>query len=304
MAKTSSQTDFLIISQTITALSVDLSKIANDLKFMASGPRGGIGEIILPELQKGSSIMPGKINPVMPETVNQLYYLVSGNNLSIEKAAEGSQMELGVMLPIIVDKLIESIKLTTEVIHQFDKLCVQGIKADKEKCKYYLENGTAYATLLVPRLGYDLVSKIVKESIFKNKKSVFCPYFNTEVILNADGFHHLQFSGRTERNKNEQLLKLNLSPLAISVIKKSGTVQEYRKILATIGKKSKTDGSVIMKHIEYWGFVAIVGQEKIKVKAIVRRVGDGNLIFWSVMPHPKIDKNRGQKMFTAGIEED
>jgi aspartate ammonia-lyase len=137
---------------------------------MASGPKGGIGEIILPELQKGSSIMPGKINPVMPETVNQLYYLVSGNNLSIEKAAEGSQMELGVMLPIIVDKLIESIKLTTEVIHQFDKLCVQGIKVDKEKCRYHLENGTAYATLLVPRLGYDLVSKIVKESILKNKK--------------------------------------------------------------------------------------------------------------------------------------
>ena len=98
----------------------------------------------------------------MPETVNQLYYLVSGNNLSIEKAAAGAQMELGAMLPIIVDKLIESVKLTTEVIGQFDKLCVRGIKADKEKCKYFLENSTAYATLLVPRLGYDLVSEIVK----------------------------------------------------------------------------------------------------------------------------------------------
>ena len=84
MAKTSSQVDFLIISQTITALCVDLSKIASDFRFMASGPHGGIGEIILPELQKGSSIMPGKVNPVIPETVNQLYYLVSGNNLSIE----------------------------------------------------------------------------------------------------------------------------------------------------------------------------------------------------------------------------
>ena len=169
MAKTSSQTDFLIISQTITALCVDLSKIASDLRFMSSGPHGGIGEIILPELQKGSSIMPGKVNPVIPEAVNQLYYLVSGNNLSIEKAAEGSQMELGVMLPTIVDKLLESIKFTGEVINQFDKLCISGIKADPKKCKYFLEISTAYATLLVPRLGYDLVSEIVKKSIASGK---------------------------------------------------------------------------------------------------------------------------------------
>jgi aspartate ammonia-lyase len=169
MAKTSGQTDFLIISQTVTALCLDLSKIATDLRFMASGPHGGIGEIILPELQKGSSIMPGKINPIMPETVNQLYYLVSGNNISIEKAADGSQMELGVMLPIIVDKLIGSIKITTEVINQFDKLCIVGIKANKERCKFHLENSTAYATLLIPRLGYDTVSEIVKKSVSTNK---------------------------------------------------------------------------------------------------------------------------------------
>lgn len=169
MAKTSSQTDFLIISGTITALCVDLSKIANDLRFMTSGPRGGIGEIILPELQKGSSIMPGKVNPVIPETVNQLYYLVSGNNLSIEKAVESAQLELGVMLPLIVDKLIDSIKLTTEVIHQFDKLCIKGIKADKAKCLSHLEQSTAYATLLVPKLGYDTVAEIVKKSITQNK---------------------------------------------------------------------------------------------------------------------------------------
>lgn len=169
MAKTSSQADFLIISQMITALGVDLSKIANDFKFMASGPLGGIGELILKELQKGSSIMPGKVNPVMPEVLNQLYYLVSGNNISIEKAVEGSQMELGVMLPVVVDKLIESIKLTTEAIGHFDDLCVKEIKADKEKCKYHLEHSTAYATLLVPYLGYDIVSLLVKKSISSNK---------------------------------------------------------------------------------------------------------------------------------------
>ncbi|MBI3888717.1 aspartate ammonia-lyase [Candidatus Nomurabacteria bacterium] len=169
MSKTSGQTDFLIISQTITTLCVDLSKIANDFKFMSSGPNGGIGEIILPEIQKGSSIMPGKVNPVLPETVNQLYFLVSGNNVSIEKAVEGAQMELGVMIPIMVDRLIESIILSTETINQFDKLCVAGIKADKEKCKKHLEVSTAYATLLSPRLGYDKVSEIVKKSTTTKK---------------------------------------------------------------------------------------------------------------------------------------
>jgi aspartate ammonia-lyase len=169
MSKTSSQVDFLMISQIITSLSVDLSKVANDLRFMSSGPNGAIGEIILPELQKGSSIMPGKVNPVMPETVNQLYYLVSGNNVSIEKAVESSQMELGVMLPIVVDKLIDSIKITGEVIDQFDNLCIKGIKVNKENCKYHLERSTAYSTLLVPRLGYDTVSYIVKKSIISNK---------------------------------------------------------------------------------------------------------------------------------------
>lgn len=169
MAKTSSQIDFLMISQVITSLCLDLSKIANDFKFMASGPRGGVREIILPDIQKGSSIMPGKVNPVMPETLNQLYYIVSGNNLSIEKAVEGSQMELGVMLPVIVDKLIESIKITTEVIIQFDKLCLKGVKADKENCLKHLENSTAYSTLLVPYLGYDTVSGIVSRAVKRGK---------------------------------------------------------------------------------------------------------------------------------------
>lgn len=189
MAKTSSQTDFLIISQIITTLCVELSKIASDFIFMASGPNGGIGEIILPELQKGSSIMPGKVNPIIPETVNQLYYLVSGNNLSIEKAVEGSQMELGVMLPVIVEKLIDSIKLTTEVIQQFDKLCVSKIKADKEKCKYFLENSTAYATLFIPSLGYDLVSDIVKKSILTKK--TFREIILKEGHLNENEFNKI-----------------------------------------------------------------------------------------------------------------
>lgn len=165
MSQTSSQTDFLAISQAVTALCVDLSKIASDLRLLSSGPLGGIGEITLAELQKGSSIMPGKVNPVMPETVSQLYFLISGNNLTIEHAAAGAQLELGVMFPIIADRLLQSLKLTSEVIEQFVKVCVNKIQANPKRCKELLEKSTAYATLLTPILGYDVVSQAVKEMV-------------------------------------------------------------------------------------------------------------------------------------------
>ncbi len=165
MAKTGSHTDFVAISQAVTALSVELSKIANDFKLMASGPRGGLGELVLPELQKGSSIMPGKINPVLPETLNQLYFLVSGNNLTIEKASEASQLELGVMLPVIADRLLESVKLAAESVRQFDKFCVAKVKADAKQCREHLENSTAFATFLTPKYGYDRISQLVKAAV-------------------------------------------------------------------------------------------------------------------------------------------
>ncbi len=169
MSQTSSQTDFLAVSQAVTALCVDLSKIASDFRLLSSGPRGGLGEIKLAELQKGSSIMPGKVNPILPETVNQLYYLISGNNLTIEHAAHAAQLELGVMFPTIADRLLQSLKLTAEVIEQFTKNCVAKIQADKKRCKELLENSTAYSTLFTPVLGYDTVSAAVKESLHSNK---------------------------------------------------------------------------------------------------------------------------------------
>ncbi|MCX6797536.1 MAG: lyase family protein, partial [Candidatus Doudnabacteria bacterium] len=169
MSKTSSQTDFLIISQAIVALTADLSKIANDFKLLSSGPKGGFGEIVLPELQKGSSIMPGKTNPVIPELINQLYFIVSGNNLTIERCVEASQLELGVMLPTISERLLESVKTTIEALTQFTKLCVAKIRANKARCRQLLESSTAYATLLVPKLGYDIMSEIVKEALRANK---------------------------------------------------------------------------------------------------------------------------------------
>lgn len=169
VAHTSSSGDFLQISQAVTALCMDMSKIATDLRLMSSGPRGGLAEIILTELQSGSSIMPGKVNPVMPETVNNLYYWVSGNNLSIEQAAHGANLNLAVMIPTIADRLIESIKMTAEVLHVFTTKCITSIKADKKRCKELLEKSTAYATLLTPILGYEKMSEVVKETIKSGK---------------------------------------------------------------------------------------------------------------------------------------
>jgi len=169
VSQTASVTDFLIVSQALTALCADLSKIAGDFRILSSGPKGGMGELILPELQAGSSIMPGKVNPVLPEALSQLYYLVSGNNLTIEKACEGAQLELGVMMPVITDRLIESLKLSAEMIEQFAKKCVAIAIANKPRIKEHLEKSTAYATLLNPIIGYDAAAACVKEAVATGK---------------------------------------------------------------------------------------------------------------------------------------
>lgn len=146
--------------------------------------------------------------------------------------------------------------------------------------------------------------KETAHALYTVKRSLRCPYFEEEVVLNSDGFHHLQFSARRERDKKEQYLKLALLPLAIKVIKKAGTIQEYRKILTPIGKRSARDGSVPMKEVEYWGLIAIIGERKsIKIRVILRRVGTGNITFWSVMPDKKF-VDGAQKLADNDIEDD
>ncbi len=169
MTLTSSNADFVALSQSLTGLGVDLARIAHDLRFLSSGPNGGIGELKLPELQPGSSIMPGKVNPIMPEAVTQLYCLVSGNNLTIELAAQAAQLEMAVFLPVITDRLLESIQLMDEMLTQFGKTCVAGITADKKRCKELLERSTAFAVCLSPKLGYEIVATAVKESVKSGK---------------------------------------------------------------------------------------------------------------------------------------
>ncbi|MDQ5911811.1 MAG: hypothetical protein QG568_23 [Patescibacteria group bacterium] len=139
-------------------------------------------------------------------------------------------------------------------------------------------------------------------STFFAQKSIYNSYFKCHIIFNSDGFHHLQFSSRTERTKQEQLYKFSLLSLGIEIIKKSGTIQEYRKILSPVGKKNQ-NGETAMKYIEYWGMVAIIGEKQIKVRTILRRVGTGNITFWSIMLDGKI-KNGYQKQFSEGIEDE
>ena len=141
------------------------------------------------------------------------------------------------------------------------------------------------------------------KTIYSSQKTIYNRYFKTNIVLNSDGFHHLQFSARRERSKREQLFKFSLLPYGLEIIKNSGTIQEYRKLLTPIGKKSAVDGSVPMKEVENWGLVAIVGPKGVKVRTVLRKVGDGNITFWSVMLYSKI-KNGNQKLFTEGIEDE
>ncbi|KKU87457.1 hypothetical protein A3A64_02705 [Candidatus Gottesmanbacteria bacterium RIFCSPLOWO2_01_FULL_48_11] len=169
MSQTSSQADFVALSHALVAYFVDISKIANDIRMMASGPKGGFAELKLPEMQKGSTIMPGKVNPVIPEVVNQTYYLVSGYSVTVTMAARAAQFELANMLPVVADVLITALKITREATELFTNKCIAVVEANEENCRKHLEESTAYATLLTPRLGYDTVSAIVKESIKTGK---------------------------------------------------------------------------------------------------------------------------------------
>lgn len=169
MSGTSSAGDFCNLSSVILDLCTDLSKIAKDLRVLSGGPKGGMGEISLEALQPGSSIMPGKVNPVMPEAVNQLYYLVSGLNVTVHQAAHGANLELNVMFPIIADSIITMLKVTQSVVQTFTDTCIVTMQANEERCRETLERSSAYATLLTPRLGYDVVSAVVKESVESGK---------------------------------------------------------------------------------------------------------------------------------------
>ncbi len=156
---------FVLFSGILKRLAVKLSKVANDLRLLSSGPRTGFGEIHLPPMQPGSSIMPGKVNPVIPEAVNQVAYQVIGNDLAVTMAAEAGQLQLNAMEPLIVYNLLNSIKMLDGACRMFEQRCIRGIRADREQCRQHLDYSIGVVTALVPHIGYANASRIASEAL-------------------------------------------------------------------------------------------------------------------------------------------
>jgi len=154
---------FVLFSGALKRTAVKLSKISNDLRLLSSGPRGGLGEINLPPMQPGSSIMPGKVNPVIPEVVNQVAFQVIGGDLVVTLAAEAGQLQLNAMEPVIVFNLLQSISLMTNAVTTLTSKCVVGISANEDQCRLHLEKSTALATGLISLIGYEESAELAKE---------------------------------------------------------------------------------------------------------------------------------------------
>lgn len=168
---------FVIYSSVLKRLALKLSKIANDLRLLSMGPRAGLSEISLPGRQPGSSIMPGKINPVIPEAVSQCSYQVIGNDMAITMAAEAGQLQLNAMEPLIAVNILDSMNLLKNSMKMFRELCVEGISANEQRCKFLLDNSLGLVTALNPYLGYETSTKIAKQALANNDSVI-------DIILN------------------------------------------------------------------------------------------------------------------------
>ncbi len=157
------------VNEGLTVLATDLTKLANDLRLLSSGPQAGFQDITLPPVQQGSSIMPGKINPSIVEMVNMVCFQVLGNAETVRLGAQAGQLELNVMTPIIAKNLLESITILTNALVTFEKKCLRGITADKDTLKTTIENSAGLGTLLNPLIGYEKATHVVKESLRTGK---------------------------------------------------------------------------------------------------------------------------------------
>ncbi len=156
---------FVALSSALKGVAVNLIRIANDLRLLSSGPRTGFNEINLPAMQPGSSIMPGKVNPVMAEVTNMVAFQVIGADTTVTLAAQAGQMELNVMMPIIAHNLLFPMDILKNVIHQFGESCIKGITANEERCRNFLEQSVGLATVLAPHVGYAAAAEVAKESM-------------------------------------------------------------------------------------------------------------------------------------------
>lgn len=160
--------DAAAFSGSVRAYALDLNKIANDIRLLSSGPRTGFAEIVLPAVQPGSSIMPGKINPSIAEMVNQVCYQALGNDTAVATAAEAGQLELNVMMPVMAHNLVFAMEILSNASRVFAERCIDGIEADEAQCAYWLERSPAIVTALAPKLGYAEAAKLAKEAVAKN----------------------------------------------------------------------------------------------------------------------------------------
>ena len=156
-------------SAALKTIAVGLMKMANDLRLLASGPRTGLAEIELPAIQPGSSIMPGKVNPVVPEAVNMVAAKVIGNDTTITIAGLNGNLDLNVMMPIIAHALLESIEITASASSTLAEKCVRGIRADVARCREYADHSVALVTAVAPVIGYDAAAAAAKQALAERK---------------------------------------------------------------------------------------------------------------------------------------
>ncbi len=160
---------FVLYSATLKSLAVKMIKVCNDLRLLASGPRSGFAEIRLPERQPGSSIMPGKVNPVIPEVMNQLCFKIIGNDLTVSLAAQAGQLQLNVMEPVIAASVLESIRMMINGSATLRVNCIQGIEANPDACQAYVDKSIGVVTALVPVLGYKPSTALAAEALRSGK---------------------------------------------------------------------------------------------------------------------------------------
>jgi aspartate ammonia-lyase len=191
---------YMQISGSLKRFAIKLSKICSDLRLLSSGPRAGLNEINLPKMQPGSSIMPGKVNPVIPEVVNQIAYQVAGADTAIMMASENGQLELNVMEPVIAYNLFLSLNLLDKGCVTLADKCISGITANREVCRKMVENSIGIVTALNPCIGYENASAVAKEAL-ENDASVYNLVLEKKLIskekldeiLSAENMMHPKF---------------------------------------------------------------------------------------------------------------
>jgi aspartate ammonia-lyase len=166
---TSDMGAFVLFMGLLKRVAMKLSKICNDLRLLSSGPRTGIGELKLPAVQAGSSIMPGKVNPVIPEVVNQVAFLVMGHDLTVTLCAEGGQLQLNAFEPTIGYCVLNSLRMLTEAVETLRVRCIEGIEVDRERCESLVRGSIGLVTALVPALGYEASSRVARRALAEKR---------------------------------------------------------------------------------------------------------------------------------------